>query len=43
MKPIQLLRTYKKNFYKCIGFLHENYQQEAYAVVSGDFLRAIGN
>ena len=33
MKLIQLLKTYEKNVYKCIGFLHENYQQQVYAVV----------
>ena len=33
MKPIQLLQTYEKNVYKCIEFLHEYYQQQAYAVV----------
>ena len=33
MKPIQLLKTYEKNLYKCIEFLHESYQQQAYAVV----------
>ena len=32
-KPIQLLKTYAKNVYKCIGFLHENYQQQVYTVV----------
>ena len=25
MKPLQLLKTYEKYMYKCIGFLHENY------------------
>ena len=34
MKLIQLLKTYEKNVYKCIEYLHENYQQQAYAVVS---------
>ena len=24
----------KKNVYKCIEFLHENYEQQAYTVVS---------
>ena len=33
MKPIQLLKTYEKNVYKRNEFLHENYQQQAYAVV----------
>ena len=33
MKPIQLLKAYEKNLYKCIEFLHENYQQQTYAVV----------
>ena len=28
MEPMQLLKTYEKNVYKCIGFLHENYQQQ---------------
>ena len=32
-KPIQLLKTYAKNVYKCIGFLYENYQQQLYTVV----------
>ena len=32
MKPIQLLKTYKK-MCKCIEFLHQNYQQQANAVV----------
>ena len=30
MKPTHLLKTYEKNVYKCIGFLYENYQQQAY-------------
>ena len=25
---IQLLKTYEKNVYKCIGILHENDQQQ---------------
>ena len=33
MKPTQLLKTYEKNVYKCIGVLHENYQKQTYAVV----------
>ena len=33
MKSRQLLKTCEKNVYKCIEFLHENYQQQAYAVV----------
>ena len=32
-KPIQLLKTYEKYVYECIEFLHEYYQQQAYAVV----------
>ena len=31
-KAIQLLKTHEKYVYKCIGFLHKNYQQQAYAV-----------
>ena len=30
-KPIQLLKTYEKNVYKCIGFLHINYKFQQYA------------
>ena len=41
MKPIQFLKTYEKNVYKCMGFLYENYQQQANALGLGDFLRAI--
>ena len=26
-------KTYEKNVYKCIGFLHEHYQRQAYTVV----------
>ena len=29
----QILKTYEKNVYKRIGCLHENYQEQAYAVV----------
>ena len=32
MKPIQLLKTYENCVYKCVGFLHENYQQQANTV-----------
>ena len=28
-----VLKTYEKNFYKCIEFIHENYQQQSDAVV----------
>ena len=30
---MKLLKTYEKNVYKCSGFLHENDQQQPYAVV----------
>ena len=33
MRPIQLLKTYEKNVYKCIGILYENDEQQAYTVV----------
>ena len=33
MKPMQLLKTYEKNVYKCIVVLHKNYQRQTYAVV----------
>ena len=32
-KPIQLLKNIWKNVYKCVGFLHQKYQQQAYTVV----------
>ena len=28
IKPIQLLKTYEKNVYNCIGFLHEYHQKK---------------